>query len=248
MVSRKRETLFNSISAQPTQCLSKLIRRYFGVTEERDGTLFGQFGKEYDYERNVYENGEFVGTGEEETDAAYSWFVFDPETRIIVFNQRNRIGYDQFRNAFVSGYNKRAQEIADVRNAVNMNWLTPADELERIINNTRIISARFNTRPRDMDEEDDGRYAVFNQMLNESDSDRGTLEIKESSNEGLDVSEETIARLVELVEQENNGFNARLVYIESGDEQNFNTRVNPATKTVSRSNDLQQVIGSLIDF
>lgn len=241
-VAKTRSTIEQYIETNDPVFEESDSQWYFGGVTEVDGILFGQFGKEYDYERSAYQEGEFVATGENAVDASFSWFIFDPEIRIIIFNSRNRIGYNQFRNAFVGGYNKRAEELANVRNAMTMSWLTPAGELRRILETARVTTAKFTVRPQDTGRENSNRYAVLNQMLNDSKADRGTLEIKESSSEGINTDEETIQKLAELVEDDNSGFHARIEYIESGNEQIFNTRVSPETNRVSSPNNRDQLL------
>lgn len=236
--TKTKNTIQQYIDTQESVFEEAESQWYFGVTDEINNVIYGQFGKEYDYERNTYENGEFAATGEEETDAAFSWFIFDPETNILAFNQRNRIGYNQFRNAFVEGYNQRAQEEEDVRNAMNMNWLTTEDELVRIINSNRVTSLEFEIRP--MNEANSG-YSSLNEILQDSDAEQGAILLKEASEDGLDISEETIQELIDLVVEGDEGFNAKVEYIESGHDEEFSTKIAPATKKVSRPDDLEQL-------
>jgi hypothetical protein len=206
--------------------------------------IAAQFGKIFEDERTEYSAGEFTSATTTEEDSDVSWFVYHPETNLIIFNQRNRIGYDQFREAFTAGYNSWVESEAGMSNSLTMEWVTATDELSRIINNMRVTKAKFEIRTNDSNVS--GRYGHIEDAMTDSNSGRMHITYTEASDRGIDCSEEAFESLVDLV-LTNDSFDVKIEYIdEDGDEETFNTKTSPASKSVPRPNHLAQVT-SVVD-
>jgi hypothetical protein len=78
---------------------------FFGDIDSRGEYILGKFGKVFPEQPTRYDEaeGDFVETSETDRQADYSMFIVYVPENIIIYNQRKRVGYRQFREAFSEG-------------------------------------------------------------------------------------------------------------------------------------------------
>jgi hypothetical protein len=117
----------------------------FGACIEREGYLFGKFGKIYpDHPtRYDFDEGDFIEEGEVSTQADYSMFFVYPQQNLIIFNQRQHIGYRQFQRAFAGGYSNHV----GIEDAVSIGLLKDAADVQEIIDQSEVSYVNFDLVP-----------------------------------------------------------------------------------------------------
>jgi len=139
---RIRNTLWNYVDTNDVVYTEQDgdIQWVFGVCAQEEGYILGKFGKVYPDKPTTYdfEKGEFIEEAESSAQADYSMFLIVPEKSLVIFNQRQHIGYRQFQEAFAGGYDNYLgledglsigllQDTADIRNLIETANITHAE-------------------------------------------------------------------------------------------------------------------------
>lgn len=121
------------------------IKWVFGVCIEEDGYILGKFGKVYPDQPTTYdfEQGEFIEEEKMTTQADYSMFLIVPDKNLIIFNQRQHIGYRQFQNAFAQGYGNHV----GLDDSLSIGLLQDAADVRQLIEESDIKYADFDLIP-----------------------------------------------------------------------------------------------------
>lgn len=211
----------------------------FGKCEKVDGNIIGKFGKEFTDEQTQWDEDEedYVKERERVEIADVSHFVIYPELPGIVFNRKLRIGPNQFRDAFVEGYNTNPE----FSGRISMRLLrTGGDkEFQEVISEAqKVTEVEFDLEPTNPYPQDDMEILDDHIRAMNADEFEMTARVEEDQEEdedkdddSLDPSEDFIRSGAALSE---GGYGNYIVdYITSdGEEQLYNSRGERAKEEV----------------
>jgi hypothetical protein len=108
----------------------------FGACVERDGLIFGKFGKIFPDRPMTFDEkeGDFKEEDIERENADYSQFLIAPSKNVVVFNSRQHIGYRQFQEAFSKGYSN----FYNLDSALGVTLLKDSGDVEQIIGESSV--------------------------------------------------------------------------------------------------------------
>lgn len=140
-----RQTLLEYIRTDDVVLEDEEEKWVFGAHIEREGYLFGKFGKIYSDHPTKYDfdEGDFVEGEEVSAQADYSMFFIYPEQNLIIFNQRQHIGYRQFQHAFVNGY----IDYIGIEDAISIKLLKDTADFQEIIDQSEVSYVDFDLVP-----------------------------------------------------------------------------------------------------
>lgn len=206
----------------------------FGATREHNNDfIVGNFGKLFEDKPTTYDenSGEFV-TEDAEQVAEASIFLAHYELGFIAFTQRQRIGYNQFVDAFSKGYN----EWAGITEALSLPFITPTDELERIIEETKVRVLNFDLEPTNPFPQE-GMQALDEEI---KDMEADEVELDAEADGGLNPENDLLESALAFAETEYG--DVKVVYEENNETHEFNTKGVPASTRISEPSDLEDVI------
>lgn len=118
---------------------------YFGKPRDLGDWILGKFGKQYPENPTDYDEdkGDFVEEDEEDTKANYAMFLIYPKENYIIYSQRKRVGFQQFREAFIQGYN----DYSNIEDGLAINLMQNKTDVSRIIENAKVNEAEFEIVP-----------------------------------------------------------------------------------------------------
>lgn len=121
------------------------VQWVFGVTQQENGDIVGKFGKIYPDRPTTYDfdQGDFIEEGEESHQADYSMFLIHPSENLIIFNQRQHIGYRQFQEAFAGGYNN----FIGLDDALKITLLQDVEDVYRLLEEATVKYVNFDLVP-----------------------------------------------------------------------------------------------------
>jgi len=147
---RVRKALFEYVSTdevvyEDQDSRGNDVQWVFGVVVEEEDFFVGHFGKVYTDRPTTYsfDRGEFVEGDTEQTEADYSTYLVYPEENLIIFNQRQHIGYRQFQTAFAEGYSN----YVGIDDAISIALLQDTAEIETLIQESEIKYIDFDLVP-----------------------------------------------------------------------------------------------------
>lgn len=206
-----------------------------GGTDEDATRSFavGNFGKLYQDRPQTYdeEEGEFK-TEELEEMAETSMFLAHYDLGFVAFNQRQRIGYNQFTTAFSRGYN----QWCDIYNALSLPFITPQDELERIIDETVIKSLEFDLEPTNPYPSE--AMESLDREINDMEAEE--VELNAESDGGLNPQSELLQSALSFASSPYG--DVKVEYREDGGTYEFNTKNRPASVKIDHPSDLADFI------
>lgn len=206
----------------------------FGATlEHNEEFVVGNFGKLFEDAPTTYDEsrGEFV-TEEAEQVAEASMFLAHYDMRFIAFTQRQRIGYNQFVEAFSKGYN----EWSGIPGALTLPFITPTDELERIIEETKVRVLNFDLRPTNPFPQE-GMQELDEEI---KDMKAEEVELDAEADGGLNPENDLLQSALAFAETEYG--DVKVVYDENNETHEFNTRGVPASTRIPEPADLDDLI------
>jgi len=116
---------------------------YFGAIDDQGDTIYGQFGKMYSEETGMYDEsrGVFVDDAGTTPDASYSMFVLYFHKNLLIYNTKNRVGHQQFRQNFAAGYNEKNS------GEMSIEYIQNEDDFETVITERDVIRGEFELEP-----------------------------------------------------------------------------------------------------
>ncbi|PSQ19702.1 hypothetical protein BRD04_09790 [Halobacteriales archaeon QS_9_67_17] len=206
----------------------------FGATRDHNNEfVVGNFGKLFEDEPTTYDEsrGKFV-TEDAEQVAEASMFLAHYAMNFIVFTQRQRIGYNQFVEAFSKGYN----EWSGVPEALTLPFITPTDELERIIDQTKVRVLNFDLEPTNPFPQD-GMQELDEEIKNMKAEE---VELDAEADGGLNPENELLQSALAFAETKYG--DVKVVYEENNETHEFNTKSVPASTRISEPSNLEDLI------
>jgi len=193
----------------------------FGEVREYEGNIVGRFGKVFTDQPMQYDDeaGDFIEAEEDEELADVSHFIIYPETDVIAFNRKKRIGQKQFIEAFSRGY----ENYYDIPDALEIKLIKSNYEIEEILSRAeRVFSVDFDLIPTNPIRDEEMR--TLDQPMREMGAD--DLNFVATSDTELDPENDYIRAGFAL---SNNGYgDFEMGYEEDGEEKIYDSRDRPA--------------------
>lgn len=222
---------------------SDKIKWYFGDTRDLGSWLLGKFGKQYpenptDYDEEV---GDFIEYDEEDTQASYSMFLVYPEKNYIIYSQRKRVGFQQFREAFIRGYN----DFTGIDDSMSLNLMQNETDVQQIIENAKVNEAEFEIVPTNPTTDPNmEKLDAHVQDMNASE-----LRIEADGAGSLNMDQDLIAGGLAM---SNNGYGEyKIAYEENGKQNILISEDRPAVKRMEQPDNLsalEQHAEELIEY
>ena len=212
----------------------------FGAIIEREGMLFGKFGKIYTNQptRYDFDEGDFIDSEEEETEADYSMFLVYPEKNLIVFNQRRRIGYRQFQHAFASGYNN----YYNLDDGLAVTLLKDAGNVEDLLEETEVQTVEFDLVPTNPTSDPD--MQVLDNHIRNMEADNFGIDAKADG--GINMDDDLMQAALSM---SNAGYgDFQMEYERDNRRERFVSADKPASHETDRPSILQDLVAHASDL
>ena len=212
----------------------------FGASIKRDGLIFGKFGKIYTDQptRYDFEQGDFIDSEEEETQAEYSMFLIQPEKNLIVFNQRHRIGYRQFQRAFAAGYNN----FYNLDDGISITLLKDAGDVERILEETEVQSVEFDLVPTNPTSDPD--MEVLDNHIRNMEADIFGMDAKADG--GINMDDDLMKAALSM---SNAGYgDFQMEYERQNRREKYSSADKPASQETDKPSNLEDLVASARDL
>jgi hypothetical protein len=203
-----RENIREYVRTNEVVTESATGRWYFGAIDDRGDTIYGKFGKEFTEESSAYDEsvGDFVDDVDANVDAQYSMFVLNFPNRLLIYNTRNRVGQNQFRQNFARGYNE------SFSGSMGVDPLKNRADVNQVVADFNVHNAEFELEPSNpgADEEWEALDDHIQDML----ADKLGIEVEALEGSGLNFDDELLAEMFEMAKSEYGEF--RIHYDEDG--------------------------------
>lgn len=203
---------------------------YFGQVVEEEGHIYGKFGRvitdspvEYDHSR-----GEFVHR--DGVQAENSIFVINTDRSVIIFNQRMRIGYNQFIRAFCEGF----ELYTDIE--LDIHLLKNKLDLDDVLAEGEINRANFQLFG--------GIYGVENFLIDhmrDLNAESVDITIESPKNENINIESELFHEALELC---TSGYGDYALNVNTSNNQ---YRVTSFDKPATLELDINNNLGSIME-
>jgi len=218
------------------------IQWVFGVCYQEDGYILGKFGKVYSDKPTTYDfdRGEFIEEGEPSTQADYSMFLIAPEKNLIIFNQRQHIGYRQFQTAFAGGYDSYVQ----FEDSLSIGLLQDAADIKELLDTAEIMYADFDLVPTNPTADPD--MEVLDNHIRNMEADNFAMAAK--SDGGINMDDDLMQAALAMSTAGYGNFEAE--YERDDRIEHYASADKPASHEVdrpSRLEDLHAMAGDLVD-
>jgi len=208
-------------SSEPVYEEDEETKWRFGKVKEYEGVILGRFGKVYADQPMQYndEEEDFERADEHEEMADVAHFAVYPETDIIAFNRKKRIGQNQFIDAFSIGYNS----YYDIPDGLEIKLIKNNYEIEEILDRAdRVFSVDFDLIPTNPIRDEEMR--VLDEPMRQMGAD--DLNFSASSDTELEPDNEYIRAGFAL---STNGYgDFEMGYEEEGEDKIYDSRDRPA--------------------
>jgi hypothetical protein len=156
----------------------RLFYGYFGRVKEK--------GMEQIYDMNTHKFlKEYV---EKNIAQAYTFFVINPDTQVILFEEKNSLKYKQFIRMFEKSYNS----FYNTNDQIKIDLIQDETKLLEDLEKKKVLHITFNLKPSNPEDEED--YRIVDNLLKKARAKRAKVEI-ENKTEGLKFEErEGLAR------------------------------------------------------
>lgn len=206
----------------------------FGATLEYNNEfVVGNFGKLFEDAPTTYDEstGEFV-TEDAEQVAEASMFLVHYDMKFITFTQRQRIGYNQFVEAFSQGYS----EWANIPEALSLPFITPTDELQRIIDETTVRVLNFDLHPTNPFPQE--AMEELDEEIKDMNADE--VELDAEADDRLNPENDLLQSALAFAETDYG--DVKVIYEENSETHEFNTKGVPASTHIRDPADLEDLI------
>lgn len=216
------------------------IEWVFGVCYEEGDYLLGKFGKVYPNRptRYDYDRGEFIEENEEGTQADYSMFLIYPEENLIVFNQRQNIGYRQFQQAFSAGYNKHL----GLDDALNIGLLQDTRAVEDLISESQVMYATFDLVPTNPTSDPD--MQVLDNHIQNMEADSFNMSVQTDG--GINMDDDLMQAALNMSTAGYGNF--ELEYEQDDRVERYKSANRPAAQEIDRPSTLDDLYGAASDL
>lgn len=204
---------------------------YFGDIRDSNEYIMGKFGKVFPEQPTTYDeaSGDFVDQSNPQRQADYSMFIIYIPKNIIIYNQRKRVGYQQFREAFAKGYDNHIGQ----DDALSVNLLQNKADVNHIIQNANVSEAEIDVVPTNPTSDPD--MQKLDSHIQRMNATGLSLEVEGPS---LDMEEDLLAGGIAMT---NNGYGDYRLHYEMGDRSDILTSSDkPATKKLEQPENLSE--------
>lgn len=223
---RRRENLFEYVNQsrivfhEPQDDGEDAVWR-FGRCEKVDGLIIGRYGKNFTEEQTQWDDDtkDYVKEREEIEVADVSHFVIFPIIPGIVFNRKLRIGPNQFKDAFVGGYNA-----SDTGGKIEMSILRTGGELsfEDVVSNAeKVRKVDFDLEPTNPYPDED--MEILDDHIRAMNAEDFKMVAEAKEDESLNPEEDFIRSGAALSEGNYGNYVVELL-TEDGEELTYNSR------------------------
>lgn len=187
-----REQINEYVRTDDAVAESSTGKWYFGSIDERGDFLYGQFGKVYTDKRDDYdeEAGVFVEDAGTNVDASYCMFIIYFPLNLLIYNTKNRVGYQQFRQNFASGYNQRHG------GDMTIEFIQNDDDFEEVIERHRVLNAEFDLTPSNPGSEPE--WESLDNHIHEMVASHLGIEAEAIEGSSLDFDDELLAEIAAM--------------------------------------------------
>ncbi|WP_335999358.1 hypothetical protein [Halorientalis halophila] len=203
-----RDTILEYVRSNEAVTESATGKWYFGAIDDRGDMLYGKFGKEYTDESAAYDEsrGDFIDEAGEGIDASYSMFALNFPKRLLIYNTRNRVGYQQFRRNFADGYNERNS------GTMTTEFMKNTADLETVISERRVRNANFELEPSNPSSEPE--WESLDEHIQEMLAEKLGVDVEAMEGSGLNFDDEFLAEVTSMSQSEYGEF--EVYYDEDG--------------------------------
>ena len=156
------------------------------ILYQNEKVFYGYFGKvkgkgmEQTYDMNKHQFlKEYV---EKNIAQAYAFFIINPETQVILFEEKNSLKYTQFIKMFEKSYN----DFYNTNDEIKIDLIKDETKLLEDLENKKVLHISFNLKP--SNPEDDEEYRLVDNLLKKARAKSAKVEI-ENKIEGLKFDE-----------------------------------------------------------
>lgn len=212
----------------------------FGQCEIHDGLIIGKFGKNFTEEQTTWdsEKEDYVEERQEVEVADVSHFIIFPSYPGIAFNRKQRIGPNQFRDAFVGGF----ENVDDIGGEIEVNLLRTGgeytfDEVASRVN--RVFAVDFELEPTNPYPDED--MAILDNHIHDMNADEFELEAETKEGE-LNTDEDFIRSGAAMSDVGDYGDYIIKYEDDEGEEHEYNSRGERATEEVDEPEALHDLV------
>lgn len=208
---RERELLENYIQTTDPVAEDQSGTWYFGAPDIQERYALGKFGKVYTEEPTTYDEelGDFIDDAAKSKDADYSMFIIDFEDNILIYNTKNRIGYQQFRKHFAKGFSETYG--ADL--SIETKFIRNRDDIETVVEEKPVYEASFELEPSNPSNHPDWRD--LDESIQEMLAKQLEILAKADEEKSLNMDEDLLKQAVKMA-QTKYGIDYRIVYDDDG--------------------------------
>lgn len=165
---------------------------YFGAIDDRGDTIYGQFGKVFTEEKSSYDEstGVFIDDAGTTPNASYSMFILHFPLNLLIFNTKNRVGHQQFRQNFASGFNE------NFSGEMEANYIENRDDFETVKARHRVYRGEFRLEPSNPGA--DPGWKSLDDHIHEMLADHLDIEVEALEGSSLNFDDELLAEIVEM--------------------------------------------------
>lgn len=238
---RRKEKFYNYVKRSNVvfEDVGKETAWRFGQCEIENGNIIGRFGKIFTEEQTQWDDEEedYIPEREEVEVADVSHFVIFPSIPGIAFNRKHRIGPNQFKDAFVGGYNQ-----SDCSGKIDMEILRTGGEYsykEFVSNVDKIREIKFELEPTNPYPDDD--MEILDDHIRAMNAETFEMGAEADDDEELDPREDFLRSGGAMSDGDYGKFKA--TYIDDdGEEQEYDSR----GKHVKKEGKEPETVGGLI--
>jgi hypothetical protein len=206
---------------------------YFGRISIEQNYALGKFGKVYSEEPTTYDEteGDFIEEATPNKDADYSMFILDFSNNLLIYNTKNRIGHQQFREYFIDGFKGiNGREIN-----LKLEYIRNRDSIEKVMDEKTILKADFKLKP--SNPSSDPEWENLDGSLQEMLAEKLELIAESKNGESLNMDEDLLKQGIEMA-QTKCGIEYTIVYGDNGVVKTISKKQNPVQTTQERPKNL----------